>query len=76
MCCAASCIYNGVSYADGDEFLPYADEECFVCTCSDGEMECMMKTCPPVECDDAYAEPGECCPKCPTGAGECARAPS
>ena len=66
MLLCAGCTYEGDSYKHGDTWKPYGDQDpCFECACKDGDFECQTINCPFADCDDAVAEVGECCPKCP-----------
>ena len=62
------CQYNGQEITDGKTWKPYGDQDpCFECTCENGDFSCVSiaEKCPPIDCDNAVADVGECCPKCP-----------
>ncbi len=63
---APECSYNGDTYRDRETWKPYGlRDPCFECECVNGEFECKTRSCPPPGCDNAVADVGECCPKCP-----------
>lgn len=43
-----TCSYNGGTYKDGESFT--AKDGCNKCTCSDGNVSCTEKACPPKQC--------------------------
>nr|XP_055029771.1 kielin/chordin-like protein isoform X2 [Misgurnus anguillicaudatus] len=72
-CCQNNCngcSYGGIDYPNGMEF-PHPTDQCRTCHCNNGNVQCLMKRCPPVQCADAYVEPGECCPQCPAPLVDC-----
>ena len=63
--CFSECTYNDVAYKHGETWKPYGNRDpCFQCTCVKGDIDCTTLSCPPLLCDSAVAEVGECCPKC------------
>lgn len=38
---------------------------CQTCECLNGETDCWSIDCPPVNCHNAYLQPGDCCYRCP-----------
>ncbi|KAI3384435.1 hypothetical protein SNEBB_003336, partial [Seison nebaliae] len=65
--CSTGCTYNGIHYAEGTIL---ANSDCEHCTClKTGKMDCVVKTCPPLQCTNPISEPGKCCQKCPTTVG-------
>lgn len=62
-CCleCSSCSYNGEEYTNGAMFVN-PEDICQDCTCSDGNVYCKSKACPPVRCNSPVQ--GECCPIC------------
>ncbi|XP_065139710.1 kielin/chordin-like protein isoform X3 [Paramisgurnus dabryanus] len=72
-CCQNNCngcSYAGIDYPNGMEF-PHPTDHCRTCHCNNGNVQCLMKRCPPVQCADPYVEPGECCPQCPAPPVDC-----
>ncbi|XP_026167747.1 kielin/chordin-like protein isoform X2 [Mastacembelus armatus] len=65
-CCAVceSCTYNHRIYSNGQTFLN-PDQPCQICICQHGTVECERRPCPPLNCNNSYTPPGECCSKCP-----------
>ncbi|XP_051579936.1 kielin/chordin-like protein [Myxocyprinus asiaticus] len=66
-CCQNNCNgcrYAGNDYPNGIEF-PHPTDRCKTCHCTNGNIRCLMKRCPAVQCADPYVHPGECCPQCP-----------
>ncbi|XP_064618441.1 kielin/chordin-like protein [Liolophura sinensis] len=60
------CTYDGQFYAHQDSLRPEpSTDPCKICTCLNGELECYYESCEEVNCPDAVAAEGECCPKCP-----------
>nr|XP_014434426.2 LOW QUALITY PROTEIN: extracellular matrix protein FRAS1 [Pelodiscus sinensis] len=63
------CQHEGQTHAHGTE---WASSECTLCSCADGNVNCLPKPCPPLACGRGeleYIAHRECCPKC-VGAGE------
>ena len=62
----SACLYNGDSFEHGADWKPYGlRDPCFECKCSNGEFSCETKKCPQINCENAVADVGECCPRCP-----------
>ncbi|XP_072164791.1 kielin/chordin-like protein [Diadema setosum] len=62
-CCAVchECTYDGSVYQDGETF-PSPDNPCVECTCSNGQVRCEPRPCPPANC--AYPSRDTCCAVC------------
>uniref|UniRef100_A0A8C5BPR6 Kielin cysteine rich BMP regulator n=1 Tax=Gadus morhua TaxID=8049 RepID=A0A8C5BPR6_GADMO len=72
-CCQNNCNgcrYAGKEYPNGQEF-PHPTDKCRACTCINGNVQCLMKRCPPLQCTDPNLLPGECCPQCPAPPADC-----
>ncbi|CAN0372830.1 unnamed protein product [Lampetra fluviatilis] len=66
-CCASNCngcSYAGKDYPNGMEF-PHSSDDCRVCHCINGKVQCPKKRCPVLGCPDPLLPPGACCPTCP-----------
>ncbi|KAF3688881.1 Kielin/chordin-like protein Cysteine-rich motor neuron 2 protein [Channa argus] len=59
-----SCAYAGKEYPNGQEF-PHPTDKCRTCSCINGNVQCLMKRCPPLPCSNPNILPGDCCPQCP-----------
>ncbi|XP_030646302.1 LOW QUALITY PROTEIN: kielin/chordin-like protein [Chanos chanos] len=64
------CSYSGKDFPNGMEF-PHPTDSCRTCHCLNGNVQCLMKRCPPLPCSDPYVTPGECCPQCPVPPADC-----
>ncbi|XP_014676004.1 PREDICTED: kielin/chordin-like protein [Priapulus caudatus] len=62
--CNRPCSHHGQMYKHGQTF-PSLDEECNECVCSDGEVSCHIRPCPPVRC--THPRDGACCQTCDSG---------
>ncbi|XP_063970830.1 kielin/chordin-like protein [Lytechinus pictus] len=68
-CCpiCPGCVYNGVTYNDGQRFNPYNDP-CESCHCERGSLLCLRESCPTMaDCPAEQVIPpaiGECCATC------------
>ncbi|XP_078582340.1 kielin/chordin-like protein isoform X1 [Branchiostoma floridae x Branchiostoma japonicum] len=65
-CCGTceGCIYQGQQYRNGAEFA-HPTDRCRVCSCRNGNVMCIRRPCPPLECPNPVRVPGKCCPECP-----------
>ncbi|KAK3098531.1 hypothetical protein FSP39_020373 [Pinctada imbricata] len=61
--CRKSCYQNGTSYKEGEV---WHKDQCTVCGCRDGRVDCHPVDCPPAECDHPIYRDRECCPVCLT----------
>ncbi|KAF3840866.1 hypothetical protein F7725_006728 [Dissostichus mawsoni] len=65
-----SCRYNGSVYQPGETFTKLdlfpskQSNQCVVCTCSNGNIFCGLKTCQPITCSSAVSVPDTCCLVC------------
>ncbi|XP_048248290.1 extracellular matrix organizing protein FRAS1-like isoform X2 [Haliotis rufescens] len=60
----APCQMNGQSVPHNTD---WSQSQCETCYCSDGDVTCTNKTCPPTRCRPGEVSqklPGQCCPKC------------
>ncbi|KAM9854759.1 kielin/chordin-like protein [Aulostomus maculatus] len=64
------CSYAGKEYPNGQEF-PHPTDKCRTCSCINGNVQCLMKRCPPLACSNPNELPGDCCPRCPTPPSDC-----
>ncbi|XP_064019389.1 LOW QUALITY PROTEIN: von Willebrand factor C and EGF domain-containing protein [Pogoniulus pusillus] len=67
-CCScqpAKCSFQGRSYPHGAHFSLDGDE-CTICTCRGGEVECSFSPCPVLDCPQhqRLLRPGQCCFTC------------
>ncbi|KAM9377036.1 kielin/chordin-like protein [Pholidichthys leucotaenia] len=72
-CCQNNCngcSYAGKEYPNGQEF-PHPTDPCRICTCINGNVQCLMKRCPPLSCATPNVLPGDCCPQCPAPPSDC-----
>uniref|UniRef100_A0A673BRQ6 Si:dkey-266m15.6 n=1 Tax=Sphaeramia orbicularis TaxID=375764 RepID=A0A673BRQ6_9TELE len=72
-CCQNNCngcSYGGKEYPNGQEF-PHPTDKCRTCSCTNGNVQCLMKRCPPLPCSNPNVLPGECCPQCPAPPSDC-----
>eukprot|EP00058_Branchiostoma_floridae_P014451 XP_002599939.1 hypothetical protein BRAFLDRAFT_74063 [Branchiostoma floridae] len=65
-CCGTceGCTYQGQQYRNGAEFA-HPTDRCRVCSCRNGNVMCIRRPCPPLECPNPVRVPGKCCPECP-----------
>ncbi|XP_028441200.1 kielin/chordin-like protein isoform X2 [Perca flavescens] len=73
MCCQNNCngcSYAGKEYPNGQEF-PHPTDTCRTCSCTNGNVQCLMKRCPPLPCSNPNVLPGDCCPQCPAPPSDC-----
>ncbi|XP_072290734.1 kielin/chordin-like protein [Eucyclogobius newberryi] len=64
------CSYAGKEYSNGQEF-PHPTDKCRTCLCTNGNVQCLKKRCPPLHCSNPGLQPGECCPVCPAPPSHC-----
>uniref|UniRef100_A0A3B4UL11 Kielin cysteine rich BMP regulator n=1 Tax=Seriola dumerili TaxID=41447 RepID=A0A3B4UL11_SERDU len=72
-CCQNNCngcSYAGKEYPNGLEF-PHPTDTCRTCSCINGNVQCLMKRCPPLPCSNPNVLPGDCCPQCPAPPSDC-----
>ncbi|KAM3870584.1 LOW QUALITY PROTEIN: kielin/chordin-like protein [Diretmus argenteus] len=72
-CCQNNCngcSYAGKEYPNGQEF-PHPTDTCRTCNCINGNVQCLMKRCPPPRCSNPKLLPGDCCPQCPAPPLDC-----
>ncbi|OWF42735.1 protein kinase C-binding protein NELL1-like [Mizuhopecten yessoensis] len=61
--CLKSCSQNGTLRKEGEVWQL---DQCTVCRCANGTVECQKVDCPPVRCENPIYRDGECCPICLT----------
>lgn len=65
-----TCRYNGTVYQPGESFTKQElfssrhANQCVLCTCSNGNIFCGLKTCGPVTCSSPVSAPDTCCLLC------------
>ncbi|KAF3706453.1 Chordin-like protein 2 Precursor [Channa argus] len=65
-----SCRYNGSVYQSGETFTKHdlfpskQSNQCVMCTCSNGNIFCALKTCQPTTCSSPVSVPDTCCLVC------------
>ncbi|CAI5664367.1 unnamed protein product [Oreochromis niloticus] len=72
-CCQNNCngcSYAGKEYSNGQQF-PHPTDSCRTCSCTNGNVQCLMKRCSPLTCSNPYLIQGECCPQCPAPPSDC-----
>ncbi|XP_042352823.1 kielin/chordin-like protein [Plectropomus leopardus] len=72
-CCQNNCngcSYAGKEYPNGEEF-PHPTDTCRTCSCINGNVQCLMRRCPPLPCSNPNVLLGECCPQCPAPPLDC-----
>ncbi|XP_070763397.1 kielin/chordin-like protein [Enoplosus armatus] len=72
-CCQNNCngcSYAGKEYPNGQEF-PHPTDTCRTCSCINGNVQCLMKRCPPLPCSNPNVLPRDCCPQCPAPPSDC-----
>ncbi|XP_024253696.2 chordin-like protein 2 isoform X1 [Oncorhynchus tshawytscha] len=68
-----SCRYNGTFYQPGETFANHdlfpsrQTNQCVMCTCSNGNIFCALKTCQPLTCSSPVSFPDTCCLVCKDG---------
>ncbi|KAL4659485.1 kielin/chordin-like protein [Arapaima gigas] len=75
-CCRNNCngcSYAGKEYPNGVEF-GHPTDKCRTCHCTNGNVHCVTKRCPPLQCSNPSVIPGECCPVCPAPPADCLHA--
>ncbi|XP_058639313.1 kielin/chordin-like protein [Onychostoma macrolepis] len=58
-----ACMYDGLEYQNGQEFLHPADR-CGRCMCWNGQVTCNRRPCPNPGCSNPITRPVQCCPVC------------
>lgn len=58
--CQRNCRVNDSVRPDGSVWK----QDCDICTCSRGQVECRPISCPAPPCKHPVLQPGECCPTC------------
>ncbi|XP_037834952.1 chordin-like protein 2 isoform X2 [Kryptolebias marmoratus] len=67
---AKYCRHNGSLYQPGETFTKHdlfpskQSNQCAMCTCSNGNIFCALKTCQPVSCSSPVSVPDTCCLVC------------
>ncbi|XP_038647741.1 extracellular matrix protein FRAS1 [Scyliorhinus canicula] len=59
-----SCLFDGRMYRDGEDWNLAG---CSKCVCNNGEVQCYVAECQPVDCkkdEDVVMQVGNCCPEC------------
>ncbi|XP_043980613.1 kielin/chordin-like protein [Gambusia affinis] len=72
-CCQNNCngcSYAGKEYPNGQDF-PHPTDKCRTCSCINGNVQCLMRRCPPLQCSNPNIIPGDCCPQCPDPPSDC-----
>uniref|UniRef100_A0A1A8B690 Kielin/chordin-like protein n=1 Tax=Nothobranchius furzeri TaxID=105023 RepID=A0A1A8B690_NOTFU len=72
-CCQNNCngcSYAGKEYPNGQVF-PHPNDPCRTCSCINGNVQCLMRRCPPLSCSIPNVLPGDCCPRCPDPPSDC-----
>ncbi|XP_014900210.1 kielin/chordin-like protein [Poecilia latipinna] len=72
-CCQNNCngcSYAGKEYPNGQDF-PHPTDKCRTCSCINGNVQCLMRRCPPLQCSNPNMIPGDCCPQCPDPPSDC-----
>ncbi|XP_071356594.1 kielin/chordin-like protein isoform X2 [Trachinotus anak] len=72
-CCQNNCngcSYAGKEYPNGLDF-PHPTDTCRTCSCINGNVQCLMRRCPPLPCTNPSVLPGDCCPQCPAPPSDC-----
>lgn len=70
-----TCRYNGTIYQPGESFTKQElfpsrhTNQCALCTCSNGNIFCALKTCEPVTCLSPVPAPDTCCLLCKDHSG-------
>lgn len=72
---ARSCRSNGTVYQSGETFTRQelfpsrSHNQCVMCTCSNGNIFCGLKSCPPLTCPSPAPLPDSCCLVCKDPSG-------
>ncbi|MED6248636.1 hypothetical protein ATANTOWER_002929 [Ataeniobius toweri] len=67
---AKTCRHNGSVYHPGETFTNQGlfpsrqSNQCVMCTCSNGNIFCALKTCQPITCSSPASLPDTCCLVC------------
>ncbi|XP_044213158.1 kielin/chordin-like protein isoform X1 [Thunnus albacares] len=72
-CCQNNCngcSYGGKEYPNGQEF-PHPTDTCRICSCINGNVQCLKRRCPPLPCSNPNVLPKDCCPRCPAPPSDC-----
>ncbi|XP_027855893.1 kielin/chordin-like protein [Xiphophorus couchianus] len=72
-CCQNNCngcSYAGKEYPNGQNFA-HPTDKCRTCSCINGNVQCLMRRCPPLQCPNPNMIPGDCCPQCPDPPSDC-----
>ncbi|XP_060734763.1 kielin/chordin-like protein isoform X1 [Tachysurus vachellii] len=72
-CCQNNCngcSYAGKDYPNGMKF-PHPTDSCRECHCLNGNVQCIMRRCPPAQCSEPTITQGQCCPQCPVPPADC-----
>ncbi|MCJ8733662.1 hypothetical protein PDJAM_G00226190 [Pangasius djambal] len=72
-CCQNNCngcSYAGKDYPNGMEF-PHPTDSCRECHCLNGNVQCRMRRCPPLQCGEPIITQRQCCPQCPAPPADC-----
>ncbi|KAF4098600.1 chordin-like protein 2 [Onychostoma macrolepis] len=65
-----TCRYNGSTYQTGETFANHElfpsrqSNQCVMCTCSNGNIFCALKTCQPITCSSPVSVSDTCCLLC------------
>uniref|UniRef100_A0A3Q2QPD3 Chordin-like 2 n=1 Tax=Fundulus heteroclitus TaxID=8078 RepID=A0A3Q2QPD3_FUNHE len=65
-----TCRHNGTVYQPGETFTNQGlfpsrqSNQCVMCTCSNGNIFCALKTCQPITCSSPASRPDTCCLVC------------
>ncbi|XP_076835619.1 chordin-like protein 2 isoform X1 [Brachyhypopomus gauderio] len=68
-----TCRHNGTVYQTGETFTNHElfqsrqSNQCVMCTCSNGNIFCALKTCQPITCSSPVPVPDTCCLVCKEG---------
>ncbi|KAL6469949.1 hypothetical protein MHYP_G00210680 [Metynnis hypsauchen] len=68
-----TCRYNGTVFQTGETFTNHdlfpsrQSNQCVMCTCSNGNIFCALKTCQPITCSSPVSVPDTCCVVCKEG---------
>nr|XP_055036337.1 chordin-like protein 2 [Misgurnus anguillicaudatus] len=68
-----TCRHNGTVYQTGETFTNHElipsrlSNQCVMCTCTNGNIFCGLKTCQPITCSSPVSVPDTCCLVCKEG---------